>query len=226
MSTSARRAPGRRPSRAIHPGEHQHRPRLAETEPRSTRWRSTGVPGLGPASSPTSSHPGSRRATAKVGRRPERGVVERAHPVVGVRQQHQPAARGTTHQAGVEHRAAAATRHGPTCSHKTYLSENASPGRSYGNAQWACDHDPGTPSGRAFGAFAYWDSPSCWVGGVSVRRRTAKRRLTARHHRDHAVNSPDDHGDTGPIVGPQRCPLHEMLTSDHPHLEDLLEGWG
>jgi len=172
-------------------------------------------------------HPGSRRATTKVGRPgPERGVVERAHPVVGVRQQHQPAARGTTHQAGVEHRAAAATRHGPTCSHKTYLSENASPGRSYGNAQWACDHDPGTPSERAVGAFAYWDSPSCRVGGVSVSRRTAKRRLTARHHRDHAVNSPDDHGDTGPIVGSQRCPLHEMLTSDQPHLEDLLEGWG
>ena len=36
MSTSARRAPGRTPSRAIHPGEHQYRPRLAETEPRST----------------------------------------------------------------------------------------------------------------------------------------------------------------------------------------------
>ena len=116
MSTSARRAPGRTPSRAIHPGEHQYRPRLAETEPRSTRWRPTGVPGLGPASSPTSSHQVAVALPPRSGAGPERGVVERAHPVVGVRQQHQSAARGTTHQAGVEHRAAAATRHGPTCS--------------------------------------------------------------------------------------------------------------
>ena len=79
-------------------------------------WRPTGVPGLGPASSPTSSHQVAVALPPRSGAGPERGVVERAHPVVGVRQQHQPAASGTTHQAGVEHRAAAATRHGPTCS--------------------------------------------------------------------------------------------------------------